>query len=89
MSEVQQNGLPTEEEAIGEVPTPQATPLAPPTPSGSAAQPEIPPGHLQTETDGPATEPAEPFNAMDTQEPETAKGACNPLSVCQCCTLGS
>ena len=75
MSEVQQNGLPTEEEAIGEVSAPQATPLAPPTPTGGPAQPEIPTGHLQSsETDGTATEPAEPFNAMDTQEPETAKG---------------
>ena len=75
MSEVQQNGLPTEEEAIGDVPTPQATPLAPPTPSSGAAQPEMSSGHLQAETDGPATEPSETYNAMETQEPGTAKGA--------------
>ena len=83
MSEVQQNGLPTEEEAIGEVPAPQATPLAPPTPTGGPAQPEIPMGHLQSsETDGPATEPAGPFNAMDTQGPETPKGVCVCVCVC-------
>ena len=73
MSEVQQNGLPTEEEAIGEVSAPQVTPLAPPTSSGSAAQPEMPSGHIQGETDAPTTEP-EAYTAMETQEPEAAKG---------------
>ena len=73
MNEVQQNGLASEEEALGDVPTPQATPLAPPTTSGNAAQPDIPATHLlQGEADGPGPE-SEAYT-METQEPETAKG---------------
>ena len=70
MNEVQQNGLPTEEEAMGEVAAPQATSLAPPTSSGGATQDT----HLQGDTDSPGTE-TEAFS-METQEPEATKGTC-------------
>ena len=59
---------------MGEVPAPQATPLAPPTSSGGAAQPEVSATHLQGETDGPGT--VSEAYSMETQEPEAAKGVC-------------
>lgn len=70
LTEIQQNGLPSEEEGVGDVPTPQTTPMAPPTSSGGPAQTELPSPHLQGETDGPNTE-SEAYS-METQEPETA-----------------
>lgn len=82
LTEIQQNGLPSEEEAVGD-PASQTTPMAPPTSSGGAAQPELP---LQGETDGPSTE-SEAYS-METQEPETGKGRkLSPHHLLYCCLL--